>query len=456
MAAMLTDLCTKLAPTTQITCMFEKASTKGLQALRFNVISKPAKPLNVESKPHETRHVHGQSETHSESHSHVHSKSHSHSRTSERKEESALPQEPEMPHFSVQEITEKLVEIARELEFPPAAEEFLSGTFQCLIDAEMSIHQTSRDRVHLHEIGSLDTILDLVGITYGFWKLGVFDEHSPTKVYFTPIAVGGGKVRIAHGLVPVPAPATLEILTTFNLSYVSGPEPKELTTPTGAAVLAGFVKYQRGEQCQKLPAIRPEQYAMSTGNLVLQHQPNLLRMVVGEPVQIRKSRPPLGHFQGLDEPVAVIETNIDDLTGEYSGHLISELIKHGALDVAYLPTTTKKNRPGHLVQVICSPSQIEALVEKIFMLSKTLGVRYYLTERICLPRRKELFQFSYGNETYPVHLKLALTQDGHLNNCKVEFDELVAIQKQTGLPLSVLEQLILTEFFKNKNMPPLK
>jgi pyridinium-3,5-bisthiocarboxylic acid mononucleotide nickel chelatase len=235
--------------------------------------------------------------------------------------------------------------------------------FQRLGEAEATVHGTSIEEVHFHEVGAIDAIVDITGAAIGIEALGI------TQLYASSLPLTSGHVKTAHGLLPVPAPATLEILRKVSAPWRAAPVEGELVTPTGAAILATLARFET-------PAITIEQVGYGFGQKLLPW-PNCLRLCLG---QAQSS----GHAAG-EEPdtdwVAVIESHIDNMSGELLGGLMERLLAIGAFDVSYTPMQMKKNRPATLVTVICAPEEGERMAQILLRETSTLGVRIQQVQR---------------------------------------------------------------------------
>ncbi len=235
--------------------------------------------------------------------------------------------------------------------------------FRCLAEAEAIVHGSSVEEVHFHEVGAVDAIVDISGAAIGVEALGI------TQVYASPLPLTSGHVKTAHGLLPVPAPATLEILRRVAAPWRPSPVEGELVTPTGAAILATLARFET-------PAITIERVGYGFGQKRLPW-PNCLRLCLG--------RSQSGGSAGDEVPdtdwVTVIETHIDNMSGELLGGLMERLFADGALDVSYSPLQMKKNRPATLVTIICRPEEGERMAEVVLRETDTLGVRMQQVQR---------------------------------------------------------------------------
>jgi len=279
--------------------------------------------------------------------------------------------------------------------------------------AEARVHGQPLERVHFHEIGAVDSILDLVGSAYGLWALGI------TRVYASPLPLGRGLITCDHGTLPNPAPATALLLED---TVVYGVEVEgELVTPTGAAILKGA-----GARFGTCPPMQIQRLGYGAGSRTLSSHPNLLRLFIGAPTAT----------PGIVETVTVLETHIDDLSPELYEHLMEELFLAGALDVAYSPLHMKKNRPGIHLTVICPPPARARVLEALFTQTTTLGVRTQETERIILPRWQETIATPYG----PLEVKV--TEINGRRRLLPEYEACRALARRFHLPLVEVYRLI--------------
>ena len=245
--------------------------------------------------------------------------------------------------------------------------------FRRLAEAEASVHGTTVDKIHFHEVGAVDAIVDVVGAASALELLGV------DRVVCSEFRVGSGTVRCAHGVLPVPAPATVELIK--GIAFRGGDEEGELLTPTGAAVLTTLA-----DSFGPVPAMRVTSIGYGAGSRDGAHGPNVLRVLIGESDEDAES-----------DRVTVLETNIDDATPEMVGHCIERLLAEGALDAYVVPITMKKGRPGMLLAVIAPSEKVEALERIVFAESTTLGIRRHEVLRTKLRRVIETVETPYGS-----------------------------------------------------------
>jgi pyridinium-3,5-bisthiocarboxylic acid mononucleotide nickel chelatase len=244
--------------------------------------------------------------------------------------------------------------------------------FTRLAEAEATVHQTTLDQVHFHEVGAIDSIVDITGAVIGLDLLDV------QRVLASAVNVGAGFFRAAHGVLPVPGPATAELLKGAP-TYARGNDG-ELTTPTGAALLAALA-----ESFGPLPYLRVEQIGYGAGTKDLSHAPNLLRVFVGE-----------DDTRGDADMITVLEANLDDMNPEWFEYAQEQLFAHGALDVFYTPIFMKKNRPATKLTVLCETGTVDPIVDTLFQHTSTFGVRTYEVRRRKLHRHSQTVETPFG------------------------------------------------------------
>jgi uncharacterized protein (TIGR00299 family) protein len=299
----------------------------------------------------------------------------------------------------------------------PESQEKAVALFERLAEAEAAIHNTPIEKVHLHEVGALDSIIDIVGAVYGFDWFGIDDVAS------SPLNVGGGMVRCAHGDFPVPAPATARLLKDVPI-YGNG--TSEMVTPTGALLVTGYAR-----SFGPLPAMRLEKMGYGAGDRDPKGTPNVLRILKGD-----RAAGTTDASVGDDaaERIVKIESEIDDMSPQFFGPLMDTLLAAGALDVFYTPVQMKKGRPGTLVTILAPPARRQALTDVLFRESTTIGVRYVEMSRTCLDRAVETVETPYG----PVRFKIA-RRDGQELNAAPEFDDCARIAAARGLSIKEVQ-----------------
>ncbi len=281
--------------------------------------------------------------------------------------------------------------------------------FVRLGEAEARVHNVDVDRVRLHELGATDTIVDVVGAVAGLKMLGI------ERVTCSPLNLGRGMVKCDHGLLPIPAPMTAELLR--GVPVRGGDVDGELTTPTGAAIISTLAT-QFGE----MPALRVDRVGYGAGSMDLS-RPNLLRVFVGEALEKAEGQ--------IGERVSVLETNIDDMNPEFYDHIMERLFEAGALDVFLTPVQMKKNRPGTLLSVLAPADMADSLLDILLQESTTLGVRVSERERFCLPRFSQTVKTRFGD----IRVKVA-----HRGSLVVkvlpEYEDCKRIARETGVAIS--------------------
>jgi pyridinium-3,5-bisthiocarboxylic acid mononucleotide nickel chelatase len=312
--------------------------------------------------------------------------------------------------IAYQSLLETLDEIEHEKITPPILN-FAKKVFQTLAIAESHVHGVNLDKIHFHEVGAADAVADIIGASYAFHELGL----SHQKVYGLPPALGGGRIKSDHGNLTVPAPATLEILK--NIPVIGGPVNHELTTPTGAALLVNMVD----EFSEFYPLITNKKIAYGAGSLDLDY-PNVLRLVSGiSPIPTDK--------------ISILETNLDDVTGEVLGHTVDRLMEKGALDVTIIPTIAKKNRPAHLLRVISKSNMNSILSETIIRETGTLGVRTipYVHRNIV---SREIIPVEVDFNGHPKTVRIKVAKIGEeIVNVTVEYEDARKVSEEIQMPL---------------------
>jgi hypothetical protein len=276
----------------------------------------------------------------------------------------------------------------------PAARDRARAMFQRLAEAEASIHRMPVEQVHLHEVGALDSIIDIVGAVFALEWVGA------DRIVCSPLNVGGGMVQSAHGVFPVPAPATVALLG--DAPIYAGAVQKELVTPTGALIASTYAA-----AFGPVPAMRVERVGYGAGERDDPSTPNVLRVLIGETTDARTT-----------ERVTVVECEIDDMNPQIFGVAMEKLYAAGALEVFYVAAQMKKNRPGTLLTVVCRPEQRAALADIIFSETTTIGLRHYDVDRECLQREHVTVETPIG----AVRFKVA-SRNGRVLNAAPEFDD---------------------------------
>jgi uncharacterized protein (TIGR00299 family) protein len=297
--------------------------------------------------------------------------------------------------------------IVLQSDLPPAIQKQALAIFRRLGEVEANIHGTTLDQVHLHELGAVDTIVDVAGALAGLDALGV------ERIYASPLPMGRGFVRGAHGQIPLPAPATVALLE--GVPVVGSDLEVELVTPTGAALLSSLAS-----GFGPIPAMTLTATGYGAGGRDLPI-PNVLRLLLGEQAAPNAA---------VTETLAMLETNVDDLNPEIYDYVMARLFEAGALDVFLSPIQMKKNRPATLLRLICRPDSADELMGILFAETSTLGVRQQLVTRHCLAREMQTVETPYGT----LRVKVARWGEGQVKAAP-EYDDCRRLAESQGVPL---------------------
>jgi len=285
------------------------------------------------------------------------------------------------------------------------AKNFAISSIDTLLVAESVIHGYPIESVHFHEASSIDTVVDIIGSAIALDDLKFFDDQIVTA----PVAVGGGTISFSHGTTSNPASAILEIFKNSNITISGGNVKDELTTPTGASLLVNLTN-----KCSEFyPALKIKSIGYGSGKKDFEGFSNVLKIVQGEKAD-----------NLIRDSVEVLETNIDDVSGELLGNLIEKIMSNGAKDVTISSAITKKGRPTNLISVICDSNSVEALVNLLIQETGTLGVRIRTSERFIVPRSVKSIPVNIEGQNFTVHYK---TANNNLKNFKLEFEDVKQI-----------------------------
>ena len=295
-----------------------------------------------------------------------------------------------------------------------------------LAEAESRVHGVPKAEARFHEIGALDALADIAGSCAALQSLAV------ERVLCRPVSVGSGYVQSAHGLLPVPGPAALEIMRAHNIPWKGGPVEEELLTPTGAALLATLVD----EFVPDFPLIRALRVGYGAGRREYA-LPNVLRGVIADIITEQEKNAGHNHAEH-GERVVQLETNVDDVTGEVLGHLIELLMQAGALDASVLPALMKKGRSGNVIRAIARHEDMENLARIIIKETGSLGVRVFPSlHRFVAERETRSVRLEISGRSYDAAVKVS-RMDGDLLNIKAEYEDSKRIAEETGLPLRMV------------------
>ncbi|MGZ4647334.1 MAG: nickel pincer cofactor biosynthesis protein LarC [Blastococcus sp.] len=287
----------------------------------------------------------------------------------------------------------------------PAVRDGALAAFERLAVAEGAVHRVSPDEVHFHEVGALDALADVVGVVAGFEHLGL------THLAASPVALGSGSARGAHGVVPIPGPAVLELLR--GVPVVAGPVPAEMCTPTGAALIAARV-----DEWTTLPAMRVQRVGVGAGGRDPDELPNVVRLVLGETGPNSPAQP------------VVLETNVDDLDPRLWPGVLDTLFAAGASDAWLTPILMKKGRPAHTLSVLCHPDAVAAVQAAVFATTSTIGLRVVPVGKVALER------VSASVEVLGARVGVKVAVDGgRVANVSVEYEDVAALAGTLGMPV---------------------
>ena len=328
---------------------------------------------------------------------------------------------PPQPHGRAVSEIHRLIDV---LKIPDKVARSAHAAFEAIAAIESEIHRVAPDELHLHEVGAVDAILDIIGSIWGVEMLAI------ERIYNTKVSLGDGTVKTAHGVLPVPAPATIRLLEGFNVRH-GPPGSGELTTPTGAALLRVLSK---GAPPQEYS---PRQSGYGAGTRDIQGQLNALRIIVGEATVDHHDHHHREHVH--TEHLHVLSADIDDMSPEELAGAADVLRAEGALDVVLLHTTMKKGRLGTRVEALVQTSDLARLEEKIFTQFTTLGVKTFDVVRNALERESRLVRFD-GRD---IRVKVATLPDG-TRRVKPEFDDLRRVAEETSRPLAEIRSEVMS------------
>lgn len=399
----------------------ERVDRSGIGAAKFRVTIDGQAADGHDHHHQEHGHTHGHEHTdgHEHTHDHEHTDGHEHAHGPGHTDGHEHGHEHEHghghPHGHGHQHHRGLTEINGIVDrsaLSPAGKARASRLFRRLAEVEAGIHQVPVEEVHLHEVGAVDSIVDVVA------AVRALEWLAPDRVVASPLNVGSGTVECAHGVLPVPAPATAELLVGVP-TYAQGP-PSELVTPTGALLVTEYA-----DAYGPAPPMRVERIGYGAGDRNPPGRPNVLRALVGE-----------GAETGASERVVVLECQIDDMNPQLYGVLMERLAADGALDVFYAPIQMKKNRPGTLVTVVAPPGRREALADVLFRESTTIGLRITETERERLDREAVAVETPIG----PIRIKVA-RRAGALRNAAPEFEDCARLAAEQGLSIKDVQAI---------------
>lgn len=410
-ADVLTETLAKLKLTDEVTLEAQRVQRHSLAAtylrVRINGVPEGHSHTHTHAHSHGHDHSHDQSDDHAHEDAHAHAHSHSHRHDHAHGDDDA--QRHHHHHHAHRHLPEILA-IIEAAEFSPRVTQQATQIFRRLAEAEAAVHGTTPDEVHFHEVGAADAILDICGACVALETLGI------ERVLCSPIPPGSGQVRCDHGLMPVPAPATAQLLRGFPIAACD--EPGELCTPTGAAILTTLA-----DEFVATPAMQLETIGVGAGTRVGKTRPNILRVLIGQ------TETPHDDASERDT-VTVLETQIDDVSGQVVGFTVETLLAKGALDAYSVPIMMKKGRPAHLLTVITRPADAERLAQVVLNETGSLGVRRSTLQRTKRARQHETVDTRFG----PIRIKVAL-QGEQVVSAQPEYDDCARAARTDGVPL---------------------
>lgn len=324
------------------------------------------------------------------------------------------------------EIKKAITDSIQDIGLSKKAKIFSESCIDTLISSESKIHGIPEDSVHLHEVSSIDTFVDIVGITIALEDLELFDE----KILCLPISVGGGNVTFSHGTMSNPASAILEIFKNSNLIIKGNSANEELTTPTGACILLNLTN----DSVEYYPFMKIVSIGYGAGKKDFETFSNVLKIVRGS-----------GNNFNIDS-VKILETNVDDVSGEILGNLIEKIMEKGAKDVSIYHGITKKGRPTNLVSVICSDENVEKIVDTLVLETGTLGIRISESNRFIVPRTIHTVSVTLNGTSFQINYKKSFFKGK--TDFKIEFDDLKNVSNTIDKSIKETESLLRKEIEK--------
>ena len=324
------------------------------------------------------------------------------------------------------EIKKAILDSVNELNLSIKAKTFAESCINTLISSESKIHGINEDSVHFHEASSIDTLIDIVGVTIACENLKLFEK----KIVCLPVSVGGGTVSFSHGTMSNPASAVLQIFKNSNLNIQGNNSREELTTPTGACILANLTN----NSIEYYPSMNITSIGYGAGQKDFDAFSNVLKIIQGSENNSER------------DLVKILETNIDDVSGEILGHLIEKIMDQGAKDVSIYPGITKKGRPTNLVCVICDESIVDTIIDTLVLETGTLGIRILDSNRIIVPRTNHSFSLTFDGKSFEVNYKKSSYKGK--THFKIEFDDLKNISNSLDKSIVDVEAFLRREIEK--------
>jgi len=328
------------------------------------------------------------------------------------------------------EIKKAILDSINELSLTTKAKIFAESCINTLISAESKIHGISENSVHFHEASSIDTLVDIVGITIALDDLKLFEE----KIVCLPVSVGGGTVSFSHGTMSNPASAILQIFKNSNLNIQGNNSKEELTTPTGACILVNLTN----NPVQYYPSMNVSSIGYGAGQKDFEGFSNVLKIIQGDQ----------NNFD-MDS-VKILETNIDDVSGEILGHLIDKIMEQGAKDISIYPGITKKGRPTNLISIICNDEKVNGITDILVLETGTLGIRISDSNRIIVPRTNHSFSLTFEGKSFEIKYKKSTYKEK--THFKIEFEDLKNISETLDKPIRDVELFLRKEIEEREDL----
>ena len=328
------------------------------------------------------------------------------------------------------EIKKAILDSINELSLTTKAKIFAESCINTLISAESKIHGISENSVHFHEASSIDTLVDIVGITIALDDLKLFEE----EIVCLPVSVGGGTVSFSHGTMSNPASAILQIFKNSNLNIQGNNSKEELTTPTGACILVNLTN----NPVQYYPSMNISSIGYGAGQKDFEGFSNVLKIIQGDQ----------NNFD-MDS-VKILETNIDDVSGEILGHLIDKIMEQGAKDISIYPGITKKGRPTNLISIICNDEKVNEITDILVLQTGTLGIRVSDSNRIIVPRTNHSFSLTFEGKSFEIKYKKSTYKEK--THFKIEFEDLKNISETLDKPIRDVELFLRKEIEKKEDL----
>ncbi len=351
-------------------------------------------------------------------------------------------------HRTITVLQESLTNFLAEMSLSQSARDYARNVLNSLVQAEAKVHGKDVEDIHLHELSSVDTLIDIAGVTIALDEMKIFENNSP--VYCSLVPLGGGTVTTAHGVLSVPAPATSKIIEGSPLIFKGGPVPSELVTPTGASLLINLSP----KPLDYFPEMKIKKIGYGCGQKKFPDFSNILRLIYGDLNDNPYISQEFFYLRKYVEKVTEIETDVDDISGEVIGNFIKRMEKEEILDIQVISSLTKKNRPGQVIKILCNPHLTFNIMEMVFEELGTLGVRFHTIERACVERKMEMKTIEINGVSYQLRYKLSFIETSagkKIINMKPEFEDLREISEKSRIPVNKLLLIINRQLNDNDN-----